>query len=132
MNKDYNRREEIMLGAPYNRDDYFAGCKRFVCGLDKMKQLLEEGFIDPNESQNDSPTTKEFIEYAEDFDNVMFECYAISPDRDDYRITIEGINLIIPDADYDKIATAIALFRYADEFSFDHNYNEYMLHAWWD
>ena len=132
MNKDYNRREQILFDEPYNKDHYMCGCRRFECSFSKMKQLIEEGFIDPYEAQNDSPTTEEFMEYAENFKDVYFECYAISPDRDDYRITIEGIDINIPADEHDLVAMAVQFFRYADEFSFDYYGGFYTLHAWWD
>lgn len=131
MNKDYNRRDFIIFGE-YDPSTYWGGCKRFTCTKDTMQQLIAEDFIDLDECQNDSPTTNEFMEYTEDFEDVIFNCYAISPDRGDYRITIEGLDIEVADSDYDKITMLVENFRYADEFSFEHVPDAYCLHAWWD
>ena len=131
VNRDHIRRDNIIFGE-YNPDSYFGGCRRFSCSKETVQQLLDEGFIDPSECQNCSPTTSEFMEYVRDFDDVTFECYAISPDRNDYRITIEGVDIEIPDNNYDLISYAVETFHYADEFSFNHGSGCYFLHAWWD
>ena len=131
MNKNYERRDEIIFGK-YDPDKYFGGCRNFECTKEVMQILFNEGFIDPDEYQNCSPSTKDFMETVKDIDGVTFGCYAISPDRDDYRITIDSIDIEIPDTDYDNISLLVESFHYADEFSFSHNGDSYFLHAWWD
>ena len=65
-------------------------------------------------------------------ESVEFECYAVDVNRDDYRITIEGIRAYIPDTDYDRINLYVEQFRYADEFTFEHMNDCFYLRAWWD
>ena len=131
MNKDYKTRDKIIFGE-YNPNSYFGGCCRFTCSKEVMQTLIDNDYIDPNECQNYSPTTKEFMEYVENFDDVRFNCYAISPERSDYRITIEGLDIEVKDDDYDNISYLVETFRYADEFGFEHNGDSFFLHAWWD
>ena len=131
MNKDFKRRDEIIFGS-YEPDKYLGGCRSFSCSYETMKTLVENNFIEMNECQNCSPYTKDFMEILQGVDNVSFEAYAISPDRDDYRVTIEGVDIEIPDWDYGKVCFLVESFHYADEFSFQHFEGVYYLHAWWD
>lgn len=131
MNKNYESRDQILFGK-YDPESYFGGCKRFHCSYGTMKRLVEENFIELNECQNESPSTKDFMESFVDFDDVIFNGYAISPNRDDYRVTIEGFDIEIPDTDFDKITFLVETFHFADEFSFQHNGDTYYMHAWWD
>lgn len=57
-----------------------------------LRQLMAEGFLNPFERQNDSPTVKEMMDFCagEDEDNWIFHGYTVSPERIDYRVSIEG------------------------------------------
>lgn len=132
MNKNYELRDRIIFGK-YDPESYrLGGCKNFHCSYATMKKLFDEEFIDPDDCQNYSPSAKDFMEYLDGVDNVEFIAYAISPTRDDYRITIEGADVEIEDTDYDTITRLVGLFGGADEFTLDHSGSTYYLHAWWD
>lgn len=132
MNKDVEMRDKILFGK-YDPDSYrFGGCKNFHCSYETMKTLIENGFVDLNECQNDSPTTADFMDILDGINNVEFIAYAIGPDRSDYRITIEGVDVEIPDDNYDLFIQLIEHFRYADEFDVSHPDGSFCLHAWWD
>ena len=131
MNKDYELRDKILFGK-YEPETYLGGCKNFHCSYETMKKLVEENFVELDECQNYSPYTKDFMEMLEGVDNVEFIAYAISPDRFDYRITIEGFDVEISDTDYDTLARLVERCHGADEFNLDHSGNTYYLHAWWD
>ena len=133
MNNDVKRRDEIIWGE-YNPKRYnMGGCCRLEMGADKFKQLIQEGFLDLYENQNNSPTTIEFQKYIEGCEDwVEFEAYAIGPERDDYRVTIEGINIWIPADQTEKLCEFVEAFRDADEFSVNTDENGFHLRAWWD
>ena len=134
MNKDIKRRDEIIFGK-YEKDKYFGGIRRFECPREVIEQLIKEDFIDLEENQNCSPTVKEFMELTDKesgLGNAEFECYAVSIDRDDYRVTIEGIDLEISDDDMDVFIYAIQNLRSADEFDIVHKSCAFFIHAWWD
>jgi len=63
-----------------------------------IKNARDYGYAKRDESQNDAPTTEEFVTFAEaaSLDRVTFETYVVSPHREDRRITVEGI--LIKDA----------------------------------
>lgn len=133
MNKDYKRRDEIIFGN-YDENRYkMGGCCRFEMDASKFEQLIQEEFLDPNENQNESPTTAEFQEYIEGCEDwVEFEAYAISPDRSDYRVTVEGVNVWIPSDQKEKLCKYVEAFRDADEFNISTDENGFHLRAWWD
>lgn len=133
MNRDVKRRDEIIFGEYWSDRYKFGGCSNTEINFDQLKQLVEEDFINLNECQNDSPSTKEFISFADGYENnVIFEIYAISPDRDDYRVTIEGIQITIPIDKRDDLCNFMNNFRYADEFNIDSDEDNYFIRAWWD
>lgn len=133
MNKDWVERDRLIFGS-CDPDKYFGGVRSFTASKELIVKLLENDFIDRTSAQNYSPSVEEFLEYADNLENskISFWCYAISGDRSDYRVTIEGIDAIIPDNKYDDISFAVESFRGADEFSFEHINCAFYLHAWWD
>ena len=131
MNKDYIRRDEIIFGN-YDASRYkYGGCARADINLTQLKTLIAEDFIDFNECQNDSPTTKDFIETIDGCDcEVLFEIYAIDKNRSDYRVTIEGVNVLT--TDINCFCFLIEEWRYADELTVNADNNKYSIRAWWD
>ena len=62
----------------------------------QVLRLMESGFINPADSQNDSPTAREFLEFGSEQEflapgSVRFEAYVVSAHRPDRRISIEGV-----------------------------------------
>lgn len=132
LNGDFFERDKIIFGE-YEENKYLGGIRRFECSLDVLKELVEKNYAAEDECQNCSPYIKDFIELAEESDlDIEFECYAVSPARDDYRVTVEGMDVVIPDTDFDNITYYVESLHFADEFSFEHRGSNYYLHAWWD
>lgn len=133
MNKDWVERDRLIFGS-CDPDKYFGGLRRFTATKELIVKLLENDFIDRTSTQNHSPSVEMFLEYADNLENseISFICYAISGDRPDYGVIIEGIDAVIPDNKYDDISIAVEVFRGADEFSFEHARCAFYLRAWWD
>lgn len=133
MNSNYKRRDEIIFGE-YDDSRYkLGGCAHADIDYETLKTLVDEDFIDMDENQNWSPSTKDFLDMSDGFkDNVSFEIYAISPQREDYRVTIEGINVEVPETDIDSFIYFIQNLRSADEFNIYNNNDKFYIHAWWD
>ena len=98
LNHDYHRRDEIVFGERINWDEDLGGAEHFQnLSLEQLEKLLEEGFANPQEKQNFSPTIEQFYEFGKNCVakgyNLVFIGYAISPDREDYRTSIEGIEV---------------------------------------
>ena len=140
-NKDYKRRDEIInkyLRVDRNRKgaDYFGGIERFdALPVEDLETLVKEKFADLDEAQNEAPTIKEFLEFAnryKDFARITFDGYVVSPDRSDYRVSVDAIT-IYPDAKNegrrDMLAAAAMNFgKRADEADFDGD----CFYLWWD
>ena len=159
MNKDYNLREQILFKEDFVGDEtighealrnaksldefsellykyYNGGCRSFKgVSLDVIKELVKNDFLKLDERQNDSPSTQEMIKVADDIlekdpaAKILFEGYAVTPFRNDYRVTITTIILIssknIDDPIYESF---IDLIKNADEIDKRDNF----IYAWWD
>lgn len=127
LNRNVDKRDMVLFGTNYDETKYFGGARRFdELSVEELEYLIKENFIDPDECQNDSPTTEEFLEYMKDHEQFVAFGYAISPDRGDYRITLEGIRSDVCFNDIDEMIDFIDRFRYADEFNVKPPY------VWWD
>lgn len=140
MNKDINRREQIIFKQDYDKNSgdkfnqaykeikqkyqdmssdeywekhqqlfssyYVGGIRHFdKLSLEQLQQLVNEDFIDTESCYNGCPTVGEFLKFvkgikqyvaenpdytSDDFD-IYFIGYAVDISRDDYRVTIEGV-----------------------------------------
>ena len=129
FNKNYEAREQIIFGfgEEYDKKNYPGGCRNFEnMSVDTLQCLVDEKFADPEDRQNYAPTIGELLEYGKSHKGVVFGGYAISADRDDYRVSIDTITQTIEN---EKELTAFAeAFHDADEFSVTTESG----YAWWD
>lgn len=120
LNRDTKRRNEI-LGI---KNEQYTGSCMSVYGitLDSLNQLIEEEFIDLNESQNYSPTTEEIRDFMAAHSNYDIKAYGymITPNRSDYRVTLEGIEYA-GEVTMDLAIDFVNMFRGADEFDLTEN-----------
>ena len=128
LNKDFKARDAIIFDETPDWGEACGGVIRFTdLTLEQLKRLIEGHFIWLNETQNDSPSTMEFLEFMERYPMVTCHGYAVSPDRDDYRVTIEGlsykglVNRELSDA-------FLGLCKHADNLST----LQTDLYSWWD
>lgn len=118
-NRDADEREQILFKRDYNPKNYEAGgIVRFdSLNATEARKLIEKGFLNPNESQNDSPTSEEFVSFIEgckEPGDWFLHGYAVSPERSDHRITIEGIGTYC-EVDTDDVVRFVMMCRFADE-----------------
>ena len=127
LNTDANARDQILFGEDFDKSKYIGGIRPFEnLPTATMKQLLELNFATEEDVQNNMPCIKELMEYAATHENVTFNGYAVSPKRDDYRISIEAIMqdfTTVKDRD-----DFTEMFRLADEFKV----YETQGYAWYD
>lgn len=99
-------------------------CIRLTTTLEQVQQLADEGFLDMDEAQHDSPTIRELLEWAKPRApwNIDFEVYVIANSREDRRISIEGIQ--IGSSSPAHQVEFMEQFAGADELSRNR--------AWWD
>ena len=107
--------------------NFFGGCARFVGMTYKtLKTLVDKGYADPADDTNGSTTLGEYLEFMKEHPRFKAHGYVISNDRDDRRITVEGL-----EAERVTIKEMVAftdLDRMADEFEATQSY----CRSWWD
>lgn len=129
FNKDVKTRDVIIFGE-YAPEKYMGGTRQFEnMSYEKAKVLLELGYIDPDDAQNNSPTAEDMLKYAEEWGGYTFDGYVVSIDRCDYRVTLTTISKTAFSAiiDEDEVKAFTKMFRNADEFDVDGS-----LYAWYD
>lgn len=117
FNMNESERDNIL--SKFFSRSYSGGIRSFSnVDVDTVKKLFELNFIDPNESQNSSPTTKEIFDFMVDWPECTVHGYAVSKDRRDYRVSFEGIECDDPEllSDADFMRDFTNLFRNADSF----------------
>lgn len=91
-----------------------------------LQKLVDLKFADPYERQNESPTIAEFLDFLNGNPDFTALGYAVNVQRDDYRVSIEGVRGNSHDAQ--QILRFIQMFRMADEFEIENGYQ----YAWFD
>lgn len=80
--------------------------------------------------QNESPPLSEMIELCKKYSGIM-ECYIVNTDRDDTRISCEGITMRGLNAH--DMCEIVNQYRYADELNLSNNNNiSFDIRLWWD
>jgi len=127
LNQDWKKRDKILWfnsdqGIEEGYDIYhFSGVT-----LETLEKLVNENFMDVEERQNSSPSVKEFMEFMKDHpDKFTAHGYAISHKRQDYRVSIEGIQQT-GKMTYKEMADFAEFAHGADEFKVKIGY------CWWD
>ena len=81
------------------------------------RKLIDEGFANPNDSQNEAPTFEEMTEFCEKHPQFRLLGYVIGGDRDDARVTAEGVSGLT--TSMETLTDFLMLFRWADELTVD-------------
>lgn len=132
-NKDSETRDRIVFGAPVQWGETYGGLKNFSSlTVEKLQQLIAQRFADPLSGHNNSPTIREFREFAQQQARkgfiFYFEGYAISPAREeDYRVAIDAI-LFNGSCPHQLIVEFQEFVGDPDELDLD----PYYLRAWWN
>lgn len=129
-----NEREQLIFKRDYDPKYYRSGGVARIPSMnyETVKELVDKGFLDLSESQNLAPTTKVFMDFvlSHGKDNWIFHGYAVSPERTDCRVTIEGIESTGPLTSKDLI-DFLMMFRRADELDADDN-KDGSAYCWYD
>ncbi len=90
-----NARERIIFERDYDSKDYQHGgvCYFEEISAETAEKLLDEGYLLPDDRQNDSPSAGEFVDFIMQHgpEKWYLHGYVISPERLDTRVTITGI-----------------------------------------
>lgn len=95
LNKDYKERDQIIFGREitWGSDaDTFGGTLQFEdLTLTQLEKLRDNRFLELDDAQNNAPTISRFMLFMKEHKGVLAHGYAVSPTRDDYRVSIEGL-----------------------------------------
>ena len=114
-NKDDNRRQEI-LGIDVDWMERRGGTASIDnVTVEQLKLLIDEKFADPEECQNDAPSIQDIYDFMENYPEFVAHGYIVSPNRTDYRVSLEGVKLERKPTP-DELQDFTTLFRHADTF----------------
>lgn len=126
-----NEREQMIFHENYDEQNYHGGIRYFEkLDLATAASLLQKGYLSVDERQNNSPTVGEILEFCTTHElakDWMLHGYAVSRNRADTRVSIEGIDGI-GSFSVDTIIDFSQLFHDADEFHIDRT----SVHCWYD
>jgi hypothetical protein len=128
FNHDAEQRDSIIFGD-YKPEYYFSIARFEGLSFSALEKLVTLGFADPEDAQNDAPQIQEFLDFMRGHPTAMAHGYAVSPSRDDYRVSIEGLYIAPKDMTVDLLEDFVAFCRFADDFSASMPDGCY---AWWD
>lgn len=127
-NRDYKRRDQLLgLSVDWEHENK-GGIEPFErAPLSVIAALYEEHFLDPLESQNASPTAGEILAFMCRYPAVLASGYVVSPKRDDYRVSIDWIEVPFLSVTPSLKSEFEALCQDADEIDTSAD-----LSCWWD
>ncbi len=124
--KQQDKLRHEILNIEYDSKHYDVKYVKDI-SLEQLLRLIDENLIDVEEAQNNSPTVEEFINFLKDYPKFKAHGYIVTPDREDFRISIEGLK-VEEDLTTEEILAFSNKFHNADEFQVTTNYAR----CWWD
>lgn len=98
-----------------------------------LEELVGKKFLELNERQEDSPTTRELIKFIAKWDKVMdirAHGYIVSNERPDNRITLTGLQILRSPTDPVRMPNPAFIKAW---YSFNRDANELTdAWSWWD
>lgn len=117
LNPNIKMRDEIIFGE-YSKENYVANEREFFdLQLSQLEKLISNNFISNVESHNESPTTSEFLEFMKLYPEYKAIGFVISDQREDYRVTITGLQKESGAETIEELKDFVMLCRCADVFS---------------
>jgi hypothetical protein len=137
----YNQREltrnKIIFGDTLYKDDrYQLGQYKDFVGLTlpQLEELVEKRFIDPEGTHNYSPSAQDFLNFLRRHPQFTVIGYVIGKEREDYRVSIDGIECDTSGMDDAEFINTVCEFfscfygRQADVVKIERD----RIHVWWD
>jgi hypothetical protein len=113
LNKDHQRRDEIIDSKSKK---YIAGIKKFDnLDLQKLELLIKENFLSLSDKPNYGPKAEDFYKFVKSNPDFKVSGYAVSPEREDYRISLNGVELKRSPTK-EEVIDFVNLFRLASSF----------------
>lgn len=126
MNKDIVTRDTMIFGS-FDKEKYMGGVRRFNnLSCFTLEKLVAKDFANPEETQNESPTIREFIEFMKKYAGYTAHGYVVIDTRDDYRVSVEGIDKGGDADSIEELKEFVKLCRWADDLDVD------TMYCWYD
>lgn len=128
LNRDFRRRDQLLgLTVEWGKNDIGGMMPFDRASLSTVMQLYNERFLDPSDRQNLAPSAGQLLVFMCRYPAALASGYVIGPDRDDYRVTIDAIDIPSWAVTSGLKADLGVLCRDADEV---HTFGD--LYCWWD
>ena len=128
FNMNHKKRDKLLgLSVIWGKDDSGGIIYVDSLPLPLLEQLFNERFIDPNDRQNFAPSAKEFLDFMRKHPAAVAHGYVVSPNREDYRVSIEGLFVRRKDVTPELRQEFKKFCKGADELNLNGN-----LSSWWD
>lgn len=125
-NKDWKLRDSMLNDVYGNKQEAYDIFRFDGVTADTLQKLVDLKYADPDEYQNEAPPIGEILEFLKENPDFTAHGYAVTARRDDYRISLEGVEG--NSRDFDQISRFMNMFRFADEFETGIGYQR----AWFD
>lgn len=123
-----DERDYVLFHEDYRPDKYSGGIRRFEdLSYRDYEELLYLNVIDPDDRQNLAPTAKEIAEFLRSHPDFRAHGYAVSPERGDYRVSLEGV-CCTEEYSLQDVIDFFELFKDPDEIKVEKN----CLSCWYD
>lgn len=120
LNMDVETRDKIIFGRyrekkyKYNNVIHFEGLTPGA-----LKELLDNNFIHPEDTEGHSPTVQEIYDFMCQYHDYTCHGYVVGPDRPDYSVHIEGVSKEYQPGTPTECQHFLRLFSDADEIRVD-------------
>ena len=130
LNKDWKKRDKHIFGNVSTNYHQHGGCRSFeALTLEQLQYLIDNNFIDLEDCQNSAPSVEEMFEFMKAHSDFVAHGYVVSPDRDDYRVSLEGLRYRgKKKVSVKLVAEFVSFCQGADALEVD----EKQLFCWWD
>lgn len=125
-NKDWKLRDSMLNDVYGNKQETYDIFRFDGVTAETLQKLVDLKYADPDEYQNEAPPIGEILEFLKENPDFTAHGYAVTVRRDDYRISLEGVEG--NSRDFDQISRFMNMFRFADEFETGIGYQR----AWFD
>ena len=125
-NKDWKLRDSMLNDVYGNKQEAYDIFRFDGVTAETLQKLVDLKYADPYEYQNGAPPIGGILEFLKENPDFTAHGYAVTVRRDDYRISLEGVEG--NSRDFDQISRFMNMFRFADEFETGIGYQR----AWFD
>ena len=132
LNRDQKTRDKVIWGDV--EVSYTGGiCNFKILTLEQLEGLIEGNFINLFERQNNSPSVEQFREFLKKHPDMVAHGYAVGLEREDYRVTIEGVCFAGKQAASQQLMEDFEELCLGDKYGCGpDSMNIESLYCWWD